>query len=312
MKIALINYDHFDTVIGGVETRYRLLGRALTAAGHECKYVATEAMCLERMIVEVSSCDLAIADSAVGYSTICPMITIFGNAWRGVLSCRPGNTHIESVVHRETLWHRKHQSFRVAVSNYIKEKEMLPNGILADSVVPNPADLSRFPNPVKKDSPRTILWVGPFIDIKNPTVMNEVRDLVDDIYKGQIQWKYACRNDATMRRDYNAMTECMGAASLVLCTSVAEGCSNTMMEAMAADVPIVTTSCGLFWDWWDPRIGVRITANESVAELVAGIQKVLDNPDQFAPRQVALDHKLDYDSWVAKWSKIVEFYSVQL
>lgn len=306
MKIALINYNHSDSVIGGVETRYRLLGRALAEAGHQCEFIATEQMSLEEVLLRVSSCDLAISDSAIGLSTICPMITIFGNAWRGVLLAE-NSEHIHQVIHRETTWHRKHPSLRVAVSGYMREKEMLPSGITADHVIPNPADISRFRDLNDDRSRQTILWVGPSIPIKNPTAMLEVQKRIKTTHP-QATWKFACRNDDTAA-DYDSMTHIIASATVVLCTSIAEGCSNTLMEAMAANVPIVTTSTGLFWDWWNSRLGVRISEAGQPADIAIGVRFVLDNPSHFAPRQVAYDFGLDYKSWANRWKWLVEDYA---
>ena len=308
MKIALINYTHADRMIGGVETRYQLLARALQDAGHQCEFVATEHVCYEEAVLVTSSCDVAISDSAVCFPTVCPMITIFGNAWRGVLSVEDSE-HVRQVVSLESRWHHTHDTLRVAVSNYMAREEMRSGGIVAWHTIPNPADIGRFSKQFKKNYPPTILWIGPFIAIKDHRLMETVRGLLPLRHPDlNIQWQFSVRNGESAL-NYDQMTEAISKAALVLCTSVAEGCSNTLMEAIAADVPIVTTRTGLFWDWWDSRFGIRIEEHGDVDAFVCAIHEVITAAGNYLPRQAALDAGLDYRTWALRWRSLVVDYA---
>ncbi|MFH1738506.1 MAG: hypothetical protein ABIH23_05820 [bacterium] len=303
MQIALINFHHADTGTGGVESRYRMIERALTAAGHECKFLSTEHLCVEDAILLVNSCDLAISDSAVCLESPCPMISIFGNPWHAVIAVHP-DTHIDQVIRREKLWHHTHKTYRLAVSNFMVH-EMGLNGIRCDRVLPNPADTSRFPEKSEKDYPHVVVWIGPRIPIKNRDQFTLISQTWVDLFPEMpVQWVAVERN-APDKLSYNQMTDQLRRSSAVLCTSWAEGCSNTLMEALAANVPIVTTEAGLFWDWWDDRFGLRIKNPSSTGEFLRQIHYVLTHQQDYSPREAVMENGLDYDAWAKQWQDLV-------
>jgi len=313
MRIALINFQHSGILTGGVETRYRLLSLALEAAGHECVLVSTRTDPVETTIERTNRCDLAISDSAICFETRCPMITIFGNPWHTVLRLTP-TVGFRNLIKREAQWHAKHPTHRVAVSGFMAQTEMAQSGIVADRVIPNPADIERFVTPygtggANKTDPPTILWIGPQFPIKN---YSQVAMLFDrwpsECADIPVRWKLALR-ESKDELNYDAMTEAVAKSTVVLCTSVAEGCSNTLMEAIAANVPIVTPKTGLFWDWWDDRFGVRVDDSNDTEGFMRGLRAVLQNPFGYSPREVATEQQLDFDHWAKRWQALVMEYA---
>ena len=306
MKIALINFTQADHVAGGCETRYQLLHRALTEAGHSCELIATTKDPVAHVIEVTGRCDLAISDSGVCYETLCPMITIWGNPWLSVLRAQPDDW-IRYIQDRQTKWHATHPTVKVAVSNFMRAAEMEAIGIKADHVITNPADIGRFPEPLPKTEPPTIVWVGPYSIIKNHYRIAMIQGYwTANEQDLPVQWQFSI-TDSKYRRNFDAMTRLIGSASVVLCTSILEGCSNTLMEAIAADVPIITTQTGLFWDWWDDRLGIRVEDNSNTEGFTKAIRTVLTaEPGQFRPREVAVEKTLDYETWANKWRILAE------
>jgi glycosyltransferase involved in cell wall biosynthesis len=324
MKIALINFQHENNMRGGCETRHRLLKSALEEMGHECHLLSTRTDSIETATQLVYQCDLAISDSAMCFETPCLMITIFGNPWISVLKIMP-NVFIKRIADRERDWHARHQTYKVAVSNFMSQEEMLPNGIVADLVIPNPVDIDRFLIPPddtinefvgtagnfltsNKTNPPTALWIGPEIPIKNYSQIALIRDRWSVAYPElPVQWKTPKR-ETEDELDYAGMTTAIAQSSVVLCTSTAEGCSNTLMEAIAANVPIVTTKTGMFWDWWDERLGIRVEDPYDTSAFILGLQTVLQNQTSFSPRTAALEKQLELTHWKLAWQSLVLRY----
>lgn len=296
MKIALVNFTHSNDTIGGVETRYRLLNDALNEQ-HDCHFLATKSTLVEDAVRLTESCDLAILDSGVAFATVCPMITIFGNPWRAVKKYHPPHSYMEEMIARESRWHTQNNSLRVAVSNYMKE-DANQNGIACHQVIPNPADLERF-SPQAVDN-KKVAWVGPRIPLKNVEQFERIQADIPGV-----DWLPLCRIGNEPALAYDEITEQLPACSATLCTSWAEGCSNTLMESLAASVPIITTKSGLFWDWWDCRLGERIDDPSDTTEFVGKLSMVLDHQDRYAPRQAAIDAGLDLLTWSTRWLQIV-------
>lgn len=299
MKIALVNYNHHDKVLGGVESRYRLLQRALESAGHQCVPISTEFQVFEEIALLTDDVSLMICDSAVGMALPVPTISIFGNPWQAVRSLGP-NDNMDRAVARECRWHRKFNSVRVAVSNFMQQ-EMMKTGIHCDVILPNPADFSRFTEKPEPYYPPTILWIGPEIAVKNPEMFWAAKELMA---KDDVQWIVSSR-DSDRRKNHEQMTEIISRCTVVACTSWFEGCSNTLMEAIAAGIPVVTSRSGFFWDFWDRRFGERVENLHSPRRFVNAIRTVLQDVSAYDPRAAALEARIDYESWASSWKELV-------
>lgn len=309
MKIALLNFSHTSQCVGGVETRYSLLERAFKAAGHDVTLLATSFISEKEIQRCFLDTDLAISDSAIGKASKCPMITIFGNPWQRVLdSLRPRelvNCNIPEILETENKWHSIHSTFKVAVSDFMAS-ELRQQRIIVDKVIPNSAD-THFFQPRSTPKIPTALWVGSVATIKNYVQVQDLMRLWPKRYpEYPLVWRTVLKdkrgenelNRLQMREEYTR-------ASVVISTSHAEGCSNSLLEAVASNIPIIATRSGLFWNWWDDRLGARVNDPSNTQEFLFAIKDVLQNKQKYDPRQVAFDRKIDYDSWAGKWQKLV-------
>jgi hypothetical protein len=67
----------------------------------------------------------------------------------------------------------------------------------------------------------------------------------------------------------------------------------------------VTTRTGLFWDFWDDRIGIPINKPHDVEEYCNGISKIVSGEHAFEPRSVILEKRLDLENWRNTWVKFL-------
>ena len=82
-----------------------------------------------------------------------------------------------------------------------------------------------------------------------------------------------------------------------------EGNSHAVLEACSSNLPLITTKTGLFWDFWDDRIGVAVDKSRDVQEYCDAIAKIRGDLSAFGPRSVISEQKLDLESWSDTWVK---------
>jgi glycosyltransferase involved in cell wall biosynthesis len=80
-----------------------------------------------------------------------------------------------------------------------------------------------------------------------------------------------------------------------------EGNSHVVLEACASNLPLVTTQTGLFWDFWNEKIGYRMSDTQNIDEYASAIDRLLEDSPVFQPRNVILDQHLDLETWERKW-----------
>lgn len=100
------------------------------------------------------------------------------------------------------------------------------------------------------------------------------------------------------------------AADAIVLPTCYEGCSYALLEALAADRPIVTTATGAFPDPGLHAFGIVVPARTArrdercLTALAAAITTVLARPQQFAPRTVA-DARFTAARFEQQWRALV-------
>ena len=84
-----------------------------------------------------------------------------------------------------------------------------------------------------------------------------------------------------------------------------EGNSNAVMEAMACDVPVVSTKCGLFFEKDIKPVGVYLPRRLPKHAWCA-VQDVLDDTNRFSPRQFIIDNELTVQHYTEKIQELVK------
>jgi glycosyltransferase involved in cell wall biosynthesis len=99
------------------------------------------------------------------------------------------------------------------------------------------------------------------------------------------------------------LTEIYCLSDFAVLPYLCEGNSHVVLEACSCNLPLVTTQTGLFWDFWDDRIGVPIDKPRDLEEYCDAISELTNRIQAFEPRKVVLERKLDLKSWGDTWVK---------
>ncbi len=126
------------------------------------------------------------------------------------------------------------------------------------SILPVFTDLSRFSSIVRKTDPHTILWVGRFEAEKNPfyalDVLKYVRKqgvdarlvmLGDGSLRGMLEGKASALSLPVKFPGWHDPAPYLATATLVLSTSIHESWGASIIEALAAGVPVVAPDVGV-------------------------------------------------------------------
>jgi glycosyltransferase involved in cell wall biosynthesis len=173
------------------------------------------------------------------------------------------------------------------------------------TIITNPVDTAIIPcSPFGINIP-TVLWVGSKANIKKHDTMLKLIDVWQGrFHKLSVSWKmiYKDSNDTSRAQVIQACQQ----ASVIISTSYAEGCSNFLLEALASNTPIIVTKTGLFWNWWNSKLGQRVDVYDDIDQFINALRFVLDNLDTFYPRQTSLNHGLGYDKWAKTWNDLIQ------
>jgi glycosyltransferase involved in cell wall biosynthesis len=97
------------------------------------------------------------------------------------------------------------------------------------------------------------------------------------------------------------LSEIYGLSDFAVLPYVCEGNSHAVLEACSSNLPLVITPVGLFWDFWDERVGYRVTDPFDMAEYVETVRKMLVEPSVFQPRKMIIEKELDLGTWGKRW-----------
>lgn len=199
---------------------------------------------------------------------------------------------------------RRADSVRV-VSNRIKEQVLSMGITVPVYMLPVFIDLSKFHNVVRKlHVAPIILWLGRFEEEKNPleaiSVLEKVREAGIDaelimLGAGSMKEKIikkANNNPKIKVLDWQNPVPYFEKANVVLSTSLHEGWGASIVEALAAGVPVVAPDVGVA-----KEAGARVVPRENLAEEVIDILK----RDTEAELKLKLIE--DPDKWAETWKK---------
>ncbi|MSR47679.1 MAG: glycosyltransferase [Planctomycetes bacterium] len=108
-----------------------------------------------------------------------------------------------------------------------------------------------------------------------------------------------------------ALSPWRAAADLVLLPSCYEGCSYALIEALAADRPIVTTATGCFTEPGTHPYGVvvrprgRLSAAAFATTLEQAVERVLARPGDFEPHAATLE-RFGFARFAREWSAVID------
>jgi glycosyltransferase involved in cell wall biosynthesis len=211
-----------------------------------------------------------------------------------------------SLKRRFALFHlRKADTIRVVSEKIKKELEKLtPRASIF--VLPVYVDISKFQTIERKPhSQKTILWIGRFEEEKDPLLAIEVLKEVAQsepaaklvmLGKGSLSQQIAAKSAGlpVETLGWQDPSKYLDTADVVLCTSVHESWGASMVEALAAGVPVVA-----------PDVGIAKEAGANVVErkdLTKEVIRVLQSGQKGELRLQLLNK----ESWAAAWKETLQ------
>lgn len=192
---------------------------------------------------------------------------------------------------------RHADSVRV-VSERVKQQVERIGAKTPVTVLPVFIDLSRFTEIVRQPEQNLVLWVGRFEQEKNPSAAIEVIRSVPGaklvmLGKGGLEagLKQRAKGLDVEFPGWQDPAEYLARASVVLNTSPAESFGASIVEALAAGVPVVSMDVGVA-----KEAGANVVSR---GQLTSEVQKLLQHPTA-ATLKLRLRSKED---WLEAWKK---------
>ncbi len=101
----------------------------------------------------------------------------------------------------------------------------------------------------------------------------------------------------------STLPEFYSMADFVFSASPCEGFNLRIIEAGACNTPVVTTATGVAYDWWDDRLGYRITDRNNIEGIKSAINDVFKH--DFEPRQAIVDGNFSFEKWSKDWLELL-------
>ncbi|MBX4192186.1 glycosyltransferase [Candidatus Parcubacteria bacterium] len=219
------------------------------------------------------------------------VVTVQDPFWRGFFAwgvakkCKTKfNVQVHTDLHAQPLTRhlmaqvvlRHADSVRV-VSEKIKSQIKHPNV----KVLPVYVDLNKFKNIVRTPEKNLILWIGRFEDEKDPLLALEVAKQIPEaklimLGKGSLEAELKQKGGAEFP-GWQDTAPYLARASVVLCTSKHESWGASIVEALAAGVPVVAPDVGIAKEAGAvvvPRFNLGTAVGQVLAEGTRGTLKL--------------------------------------
>lgn len=300
----LINWTQAWNGPGGSETRHSLLVKAFPGAirvsvadmfpsrdPYACRHLVDDF--LEENTTEN---DVVIKDAGVGGTRPVPARTVlmFGNPHHTMakdIPCKEQSKRwrLLAEAQREDSWL---SNINVANSNFSRHDAQWL-GCRIDAVVPNGVDMDFWTPGHGLEGGKHLLWVGSkFKEDYSLFPLDGLCLLVVRVYK-----------EANFSRE--DMLGIYRGAALLLHTFPVEGNNNTVLEAMACGLPVVTTRSGWFWDTDPSIVGACISLSTGVEDLNRIIEKILSKRDTISTRAYLYANGLSARHYVQRMREVV-------
>lgn len=101
----------------------------------------------------------------------------------------------------------------------------------------------------------------------------------------------------------NILPEFYSMADFILSPSPCEGFNLRVIEAGACNIPVVTTATGVAYDWWDDRLGYRITDWKDAEYIKKVVEDVFKH--DFEPRKAIVEGEFSLERWTNDWKDVL-------
>jgi len=286
---------------------------------------------------KVNDVDLIIREAGIGgfYDLKTPQIATFGNPYNTIytnLSRQGFGAKTHNLQNLNILLHLQKKcgdmaKVNVALSKFMA-RDMRRIGVTNNvKIINNAVNINAF-KPMEKEKIRIMygipndkkvaIWVGSVHAVKGYHIIRELVKKRKDIfwilvfkYKAEVQGKKISANNVKIftEADTWQMINLYNCADFLLLPSVSEGCSHTVIEAMACDIPVITTNTGQLWETDIKGIltvedyGIKVNY-WNVLSYNAALEELPLN--EYSPRKYIIDNKLDMETWGNKWRELVK------
>lgn len=209
----------------------------------------------------------------------------------------------------------------VAVSNFMK-KDMKLNDIRCDEVIEEGIDVERFKPFKDKEALKKAhglpldkkigIAVTKFIFQKGWSMLAELINNFPDIHwivilTEKIGTKPKLKNVTLVEQVLpNLMSRFYNCADFFISTSPVESFGLSPCEAASCDLPIIVYNTGIFWDWFDSKLGVRVDKWD-YREFEKAVKEIKDSDlKEFSPRQALIKRGLTKEVMGRNWKEFIE------
>ena len=160
------------------------------------------------------------------------------------------------------------------------------------TIIPNAANSDRFYHLNKATCRKElgfpedkfiVAFTGSFIERKGIQKVAKAVDSIDDVYAifiGTGPEEPKCRNILFKGRIKNEeMVKYLNAADVFVLPTLAEGCSNAIVEAVVCGLPVISSNRSFNWDMLDESCSILIDP-EKQDEITEAIKALKDNPER--------------------------------
>jgi len=267
--------------------------------------------------------DLIIKNSAIGgfINLKTPKIILFQDPFYSIFKMMIANKafsniseHYLACMHLQQ-WTAK-QGKTVAVSNFMK-KDMEDCGIKCDKVIEEGIDVEKF-KPLNKEALKKAhnipldkkigIAVTKFTSVKGWDILVKLINKFKDIhwivvFTSEIGSKPKLKNVSLAEKvSPELMPLFYNCADFFINTSPIESFGLSACEAASCNLPIITYKTGFAWDWWDPRLGIRVDKwdYKSFEKAVKKISR------DYEPRKAIIERGFTKKRMAKDWKKFIE------
>ena len=200
-----------------------------------------------------------------------------------------------------------------------RDPEIIPHGI--DTDLFKPMDKSKMREKHLNDRANTLtrldhykaigVWNGGFHPVKNWDIMAELIRKHQDIFWIVIM-KHPGVSEPRLKNvklfhnvPYETVPELFNCADFYISVSQFESFGLCGIEAMACNIPIISTRTGMWLDWTENKKIGCFPRTTKIEDISRSIKEVIDNRGDYIPRETIFDYGLTLEVWKKKWINLI-------